>query len=397
MLGIIVYPVGTWEGFHRRPMLQALARNLYGKAVLIAVDPPVSLLDRHLVRDWRTRARAVLKPLVQWSDNLWLVRPARLSAGGLDWAAYARAIRRALRRISPAVSEVGALVFRPEQIDLLGLADEQHLIYECYDEYRVDHTGRVVEGVIERERHLMGASDLVLTTSRRLYESRRKEHGNVHHTPNGVSVELFRRAWDPSLGLPHDMVNLKRPIVGYVGNFTTWLDFGLLHHVIQALPRFSFVFVGPVTASEEARRLREFPNVRFLGPRPQHALPAYMRAMDVTICPLRVSEFTQNQMPLTVLEYLAAGRPVVTRRLDGMAALHDVLCTPAQPGEFAECIRQLSSSPNEAMRVRGLERAQEFDWDRLTQASADIILSTCERGRSSRRDGPSPGLWADER
>ncbi len=384
MLGIIVYPIADWDGFHRRPMLEALARTLAGKATLIVIEPPLPLRFPPKAQDWGRHARALLKPMVLWSENVWLARTVKTSSD--EKTIYAAAIRRALKQIRPSVDGLSAMFFRPHHIDLLGLANEQHVIYECYDEYRENHGGRADDGVIEKDRRLTAASDLVLTTSQRLYDSRSMEHDNVHLAPNGVKFELFQQAWDPGLEIPQEMADIDGPVVGYVGNFATWLDFPLLHHVIGALPSFNFVFVGPVTAVDEADRLKQFDNVRFLGPKPQHALPAYMRAMDVVTCLLRISEYTHNALPLTVIEYLAAGRPIATRELKGMAAFQDVLYTPSQPDDVVECIRQLSTEPDEGMRERGRERAEEFDWGLLTEKTADLILSTCSE-RSERREG----------
>ena len=37
---IVVLLVGDWQGFHRRPMLTALARNAMGRANFLFVNPP---------------------------------------------------------------------------------------------------------------------------------------------------------------------------------------------------------------------------------------------------------------------------------------------------------------------------------------------------------------------
>lgn len=377
MLGLVVYSIGTWEGFHRRRMLEALARNLRGRGFLLVVEPPLPLLDARHLRDWRPAARAVVRPIERVTENLWLVRPMLARPGRGEHAAYARAIRGALRHISPRPGRVAALIYRPDQAWLLGAAGEDSVVYECYDEYRVDFTGRAIPGVYEAEERLLAASKLVLTTSRPLYESRRMQHANVQYTPNGAEYALFSRAQNPELPVADAVKEMPSPVVGYLGNFTPFLDFAAIEQVMRSSPDKSFVFVGPVSAPEVAKRLRSLPNVRFTGPRPQYELPGHLKGMAATMCLLQMTAYTRCARPLTVMEYLAAGKPTVVRPSPALEDLADVLYLADDPAEISARICEAVQEDCPELVAARQARAREYDWDVLTARTAEIILDSC--------------------
>jgi glycosyltransferase involved in cell wall biosynthesis len=285
-------------------------------------------------------------------------------------------VREALRRISPGADRVAALVFRPEQSWLLGAAGEDSVIYECYDEYRVDMYGRDLPEVAAAEQKLMAAAGVVLTTSHPLQESRSAEHPRVYYTPNGEDYGLFQRAREPG-PVAAEMQALPRPVVGYVGNFIDFLDFEGIQQVVESCPDLSFAFVGPVSAREAAARLQALPNARFLGVRPRSQLPGYLKGMDCALCWLRANAFTVCQRPLTVLEYLAAGLPTVVRASPSLDDLGDVLYLASDAGEAVASLHRALAEDRDELRDRRQARAREYDWDVLTRRSAEILLENC--------------------
>lgn len=377
MLALVIYTIGTWEGFHRRPMLEALARNLRGRGCLLVVEPPLALLNPGNLRDWRPLARAVIRGTQQLAENLWLVRQTTVRRSQTGFTASRRTVRAALARISPRADRIAALVFRPEQNVLLGLAGEEAVVYECYDEYRVDESDQPVPGVREKEAVLLEAATVVLTTSLPLWESRSKEHTAVYYTPNGVDFSLFAKAREASLSIPAEIAGLKQPVVGYVGNFAAWLDTAMIEQVAEALPQFSFAFVGPVTAGEAAARLGRLPNVHFLGTKPRFALPGYVKAMAVTTNLASATTFSANVMPLKVPEYLAAGKPVVARPVPSLKDLNDVLYLANDAEEAVACLQRALAEDGPELADRRQARARQYDWDVLTKKTAEIILESC--------------------
>ena len=122
--------------------------------------------------------------------------------------------------------------------------------------------------------------------------------------------------------LPDDIVDVRRPVAGVIGNLAANLDWPLLGKVVEATPFLRWVFVGPATddaggrESNEARaRLMQMGGrVRFTGAKPYGALCCYARAFDVAVMPYRKSEPTYSGSSTRFYEHLAACRPILATR-----------------------------------------------------------------------------------
>jgi glycosyltransferase involved in cell wall biosynthesis len=112
---------------------------------------------------------------------------------------------------------------------------------------------------------------------------------------------------------------------------------------------------------------------RFLGYVPDGALPALYAGAAAFVYPSLSEGFG-----LPPLEAMAAGTPVITSatsaipEIAGGAAL---LIDPRSPSEIAFAIQRLVGSPSlcDAMRRAGKLRAQEFSWDKCSNATLALL------------------------
>ena len=84
--------------------------------------------------------------------------------------------------------------------------------------------------------------------------------------------------------------------------------------------------------------------IRFTGYQPPEKLQATLRRASLVVVP---SEWYEN-CPYTILEALAAGKPVVASRIGGIPELvqhrqDGLLFEPGHAGELADCIRTLAA------------------------------------------------------
>jgi len=177
------------------------------------------------------------------------------------------------------------------------------LVYYCGDDFSalagVDHAT-----VSQHESELVDAADLIMAASKKL-ESRFPTK-KTHFLPHGVDFDLFTRATPRATDLPND----GRPIAGFYGSISEWLDITLLKNVISQLPDWHFVFIGkPVV---DISPLSQFPNVIFLGERSHQQLPSYSQHWTASLLPFKNSPQIQACNPLKLREYLAAGRPIIS-------------------------------------------------------------------------------------
>ncbi len=166
-------------------------------------------------------------------------------------------------------------------------------------------------------------------------------------------------------------------VVGYTGNFAAYQRLDLLFEAFtQALaidPELMLVCVGASPGARAAALARFAPDVRgrvrILPPEPRDRMPAYLAMAD---CLISLRPSSEN-LPLKVLDYMAAGRPIVATRgrahepvLNGERAF---FCEP-RTDSVKQAILEVFSSPQRARAVASAARAhalQHYGWDRFVQ------------------------------
>jgi len=132
---------------------------------------------------------------------------------------------------------------------------------------------------------------------------------------------------------------------------------------------------GPERArlEEGARRLGVADTVLFLGIR--RDVPAVLAAVDVAVLS---SDYEGS--PLSVMEYMAAAKPVVSTRVGGVPELvkedvHGLLVEPRDPEALAEAVTRLLRDPALAKRLgaEGRQRQQrEFSLEAMVRRIEDL-------------------------
>jgi glycosyltransferase involved in cell wall biosynthesis len=120
-----------------------------------------------------------------------------------------------------------------------------------------------------------------------------------------VSACASHRASDDGCGVE------KRPIAGYVGVVDGRIDLELLAALAEQLPDWDIHMVGPVTEVDEFT-LPLLPNIRYLGAHGYRELPAAMARFDVVLMPFALNSRTWAMSRTKMLEYFAAGLPIVS-------------------------------------------------------------------------------------
>ncbi|MCA9628645.1 MAG: glycosyltransferase [Myxococcales bacterium] len=242
------------------------------------------------------------------------------------------------------------------------------LVYDCVDEYSQfpdyrDDTQRLMR----RERALCRAADLVFTTSRPLYERKRKLHPEATHLVHNVGdAPHFKQAMATDTQVPDDIAAIKGPIIGFIGALSSYkVNLGWLVQLARSRPDWSLVLIGPVGLSDpstDVAALQRLPNVHLLGHRDYAQLPAYVKGFQVNVIPYQLNEYTDYVFPIKFFELLATGKPLVTSRLPSLVDYaDDVLIADDAASFVAQCEKAISNP--EAGRDRRLQLATENDWD----------------------------------
>jgi glycosyltransferase involved in cell wall biosynthesis len=253
-----------------------------------------------------------------------------------------------------------------------------------------DHTwsyrGRRFRRFVDREL-VARFSDAFFTVSAAdrelLIERERIPPEKVRVVPNGLAAapEPTGRDLRAELGLA-----ASAPLVGALGRLEPQKAFDVL---IEASARLKSLFPGVkvVIAGEgrERRRLQDLVDERGLDD--TVALVGYrtdaadlLAAFDVAVM---CSSYEGS--PLALMEYMAAGKPIVATAARGVPELveneaHALLVRPGRPGELADAIGRLLSDPalGASLGERARERQRsEFGIDSMVRRIESLYLELC--------------------
>jgi len=261
-------------------------------------------------------------------------------------------------------------LYDPHQVRIIDLVEYDLLVYDIMDEY----TGFPWSppGVADEEKELLARADVVIAGTYALYETKKPmvEKGQIECILSAVDFAHFHSAQehDTQGALPQELAEIKRQfryVAGYYGVVDMRLDTTLIQQVARQLPEWAFVFIGPVVGDKvKELRTRGTKNIFFLGRRDYSELPQYARGFDVCLIPFVLDRLTLHINPTKVLEYFAAGKPVVSVPIpDIMRFYKDIVFIANTEKEF---VNALNSAVNPSIAqprvVQGLEIAKESSW-----------------------------------
>ena len=335
-----------------------------------------------------------------WSWN----RPASRDSGGLwrrdlvlpsGWMKTyprigMRPIARAIRDWRTRLEADGPLALvmtYPYYLHLADLAWPDRLVYFNIDDYRL-YWPKVADEVERLEHRAVRESDLTVCTSRyRADELRRAVPEAAHrikHLPHGApSASIPDLPQVLPAPAPADVAHLPRPLIGYVGTLEDRVDWSLVRRVAETNPIASIVLVGRVGPDGDAAwqvdrsACLSRPNVHAIGWRDQSTIDAYNRSFDLGLIPYRVDHpFNIACCPTKIMDYMAAGRPVVATDLPECRLYAD-LFDVVEAADFAEAVAdRLRAGPDDGRASLRLDHARAQSCRAVVGRLLDAIEST---------------------
>jgi glycosyltransferase involved in cell wall biosynthesis len=205
---------------------------------------------------------------------------------------------------------------------------------------------------------------------------------------NAIDERLGEAPSEAELAQVRERYQLNDPFVLYAGNIKPHKNLERLIEAFHTLRRGGLEHVKLLIIGDEVskyatlrravHRHKLHKHVRFFGFVPDKTLAALYRLASVFVFPSLYEGFG-----LPPLEAMAAGTPVITSNLSslpevvGDAAL---LIDPYQPDAIAEAMRRVLTDEQlrTDLRQKGLQRVQEFSWERSVQRVRAIYTEVIE-------------------
>ena len=204
---------------------------------------------------------------------------------------------------------------------------------------------------------------------------------------NGADTHLFTPGTEPALRTELGMEN--KLVASYIG--TIGMAHGL-ETVVEAAailqstnPEIAFLVVGDGSEKERLitdARERNLTNLQFLDQQPHQKIPAYIRASDVCLVPLKKTELFKTVIPSKMLEFMSCARPVLLG-VDGQAraileeAGAGISIEPQNAVALANAIRLLAANPQECQQMG--RNGREFVFRKFSRSyTADKYIRMLE-------------------
>lgn len=227
----------------------------------------------------------------------------------------------------------------------------------------------------------LNQSDVIITVSKKLkHDIERFSNQTCQVIGNGVDCDLFSKS---TPGNP----NNDKQVIFFSGAIADWIDFCLIQQCIRDFSDAQIVFLGPVKdkeAGSQMELLKQNKNFIWIPPKEHHELPEYIRQADVCLLPFKKNRRTIGANPNTLYEYLACGKPVVTRDYsDEIEALSGLIYVAKDDGEFIAMIRRALTEKTDPEKLQAI--ARQNSWKSKSGQFVDLILRALEDKNRSQK------------
>jgi teichuronic acid biosynthesis glycosyltransferase TuaH len=189
--------------------------------------------------------------------------------------------------------------------------------------------------------------------------------------PNGIDPT----EWFAPDAAPRWFTALPGPRLLYVGTLDPRVEVEAVRATARAYAQGSVVLVGRCPNPDHYASIRDLPNVTIAPPVHRAELTALVAAADVGLIPHVRDAQTEAMSPLKLYEYLAAGLPVASIDLPGVASVCPERTALAQgPGDFVAAVgRALELGRSGENERQTFIRANA--WERRFALLLDVALA----------------------
>jgi len=252
----------------------------------------------------------------------------------------------------------------------LQVKNKGRVVFDCMDE----HSGfsNVDQQIIEHEKELIKISDVVISSSNKLYDKNILQNSNTVKIKNGTEFEFFNRKQES-----YELKDLSnKPIIGYYGAIADWFDIDLIEYCAKKRPHYNFVLIGS-TFSCKINNANKLHNIYFLGEKSYKDLPKYLYKFDVCTIPFKLIPLIESTNPVKFYEYISAGKPVVSTKLPELEEFKDICYLAQTKEEFLSMLDKALAEKEfdnfEQLIQKRIDIAKDNSWDSRVESLYEEI------------------------
>jgi glycosyltransferase involved in cell wall biosynthesis len=316
----------------------------------------------------------------------WASRFSDWTAGKL-WATSNRAARTAGQPLSAMV------VTSPHYLPLVVRA-RPHVptFYYCSDDYS-QYARWGGASILQREAAVAHIVTHSFFVSELLAERAIREYGvpseRVSVSPNATDEAFLKPVPENQIhALLASIPQLRRPLVGVVGEISDRLDFDLLLACAEHLGDGTLVLIGPIANDlydPGLTRLRKHPQCVFAGSQPHTDLPTWMQMIDIALIPYRDTPINRSCSPMRLFDHMASGRPIVsTAACQQIAAVGPSVRVGHTQQDIVELVRETLKNPPSVREAQAQRvQAEAQTWFFRAKMLARVINAQAEKGQEA--------------
>lgn len=333
---------------------------------------------KKVVRKLRSAFRGVRKV----KDNFFVYTPIVLP---FPHSRFARAINAQMLRLMLAwlrlrlgMRRFQLWTFLPTTADYIGKLGESLVVYYCVDEWS-KFTDLDGPRIARQEREVCRRADIVFTAADSLAEARRPLNAETHLSRHGVDHAKFAAALNEHLSVPADIAALPKPVLGFYGTISDWIDFELIAHLARSHPEWSIALIGDVRT--DVSILADLTNVHLLPRKSHDDLPGCCKGFTVGIIPYLAGERLAHVNPIKLREYLSAGLPVVSTDCPEVRVMRDLVHISMDAEQFE---KDVIAALGETSREESLARSDAMrgeTWEARVRTVGELVMKVKERRR----------------
>jgi glycosyltransferase involved in cell wall biosynthesis len=241
------------------------------------------------------------------------------------------------------------------------------IIYDDSDRYEYFYPDPVSRSYIRRkEATILRAADLVFSAGFKMGDTASAIRGKaVNILTNGIYYDRFSRI-EPDFD--------QHPTLLYLGSFEPWMGIDRAVAALQHLPgEFSLRLIGDgrmaARLKSQTRRAGLTDRVEFTGMVKPEQVAGLMSQASIGVALYPDIPLMKNAFTLKLLEYMAAGLPVLTTGVGDASTIVELSGSGAicghTPQEAAQAILNLTADREKLreMSERGRRFAADYDWD----------------------------------